>query len=235
MKIIDLTAPLYEGQPFQHGHMGFRAHPIWPEPFKATETRSYDPDGSRFHVYTIFCEPGTRLILAGFRKDYKDGPTLDTIDLKKIVFRDAVVIDIPKGDDEIIQADELEAAFKKAPVEKGDAILTRTGWGDNERYFKMGHLYRENGPHFNVASGNKLMELMEKNGSDMYTYDMCDMSGLDKKTLTRGGFTIRAGMIALGGLVNCNAITKPRVKLIALPLKAKGGRMAPCSVVAIEE
>ncbi|MBI2979307.1 MAG: hypothetical protein HYY41_00505 [Chloroflexi bacterium] len=213
MKIIDLTAPLYEGQPFQHGHMGFRAHPIWPEPFKATETRSYDPDGSRFHVYTIFCEPGTRLILAGFRKDYKDGPTLDTIDLKKIVFRDAVVIDIPKG----------------------DAILTRTGWGDNERYFKMGHLYRENGPHFNVASGNKLMELMEKNGSDMYTYDMCDMSGLDKKTLTRGGFTIRAGMIALGGLVNCNAITKPRVKLIALPLKAKGGRMAPCSVVAIEE
>ncbi|MBI2288468.1 MAG: cyclase family protein [Chloroflexi bacterium] len=235
MKIIDLTAPLYNGQPGMYGFGGCRTAPTWPEPFKATETMSYNPDGMRFNVYTIFCEPGTRFILPSFRKDYKDDVTLDTVDINKTILRDAVVIDVPKGDDEIVQADELEAAFKKAPVKKGDALIIRTGWGDNQRYFKIGRLYQENSPHFNNASAEKLMELMQKNGSDLWTYDVESMNGLDKKSLTRGGFTIRAGMVAIGGVVNCGAITKPRVKLIAAGLKAKGGHMSPCTVVAIEE
>ncbi|MBI2288715.1 MAG: cyclase family protein [Chloroflexi bacterium] len=235
MKIIDLTAPLFEGQPGMVGFGGCRTSPTWPQPFVATETRSWDPDGSRFHVYTIFCEPGTRFILASFRKEYRDGPTIEKIPVEKLMLRDAVVIDIPKRDDEIVQTEELEAAFKKAPVKKGDALIIRTGWGDDGRHYKIGNLYKENSPHFNVASGNKLMELMEQNGSDLWTYDMESMSGLDKKTFTRGGFTIRAGMIAIGGVINCGAITKPRVKLIILPLKAKGGHMAPCSIVALEE
>lgn len=235
MKIIDLTMPLYEDQAAQNGHMGFRAHPVWPRPFTATETRSYDPNGSRFHVYTIFCEPGTRCILSSFRAPFKDEVTLDTLDMNKLVMRDAVILDIPKRNDEIVEPEEVEAAFKKAPYQKGDALLVRTGWGDDERYFKMGHNWRLSGPHFNSASSEKILDIMEQNGTDMYLYDLCDIAGLDKKKLTRGGFGIRSGMISIGGVVNTGAITKPRVKLVILPLKAKGGAMAPCSVVALEE
>ncbi len=235
MKIIDLTMPLYNGQPAGHGHWGFKGHPMWPEPFNVTDTMSYEADGRRFHVFTIFSEPGTRLILASYKNDFKDEPTLDTVDLNKLILRQTVIIDVPKREEEIIQPDELEEAFNKAPVRKGDALLVRTGWGDDQRYLKMGHSYRENSPHYNAASANKLMDLLEMNGSDLWLYDNCDMAGVDKKTGIRGGFTIRSGRMGVGGVVNCGAITRPRVKLIILPLKAKGGHIAPCSVVALED
>ncbi len=235
MKIIDLTMPLYNGQPAGHGHWGFKGHPMWPEPFKMTETMSYEADGRRFHVFTIFSEPGTRLILASYKKEFKDEPTLDTLDLQKLVLRETVIIDVPKVDEEIIEPEEVEAAFKKAPVRRGDALLIRTGWGDNERYLKIGDLYRQNSPHYNAASANKLMDLLQENGSDLWLYDVCDMAGVDKRNGIRGGFTIRSGLMGIGGVINCGAITKPRVKLIVLPLKAKGCHIAPCSVVALEE
>ncbi|MBI4188012.1 MAG: cyclase family protein [Chloroflexi bacterium] len=235
MKIIDLTMPYYNGQPGMYGFEGCKAAPTWPEAFKVTETMSYEPSGMRFHVYTVMCEPGTRFILASFMKAYKNEATLDTVPLTDIILRDAVILDIPKGDDEIIQAGELEAAFKKAPVKKGDALIIRTGWGDNQRYFKMGRLFQDNSPHFNAASADKLVELLEKNGSNLWTYDVESMSGLDKKTGIRGGFSMHSGMMAVGSVVNCGAITKPRVKLIAAPLKAKGGHMGPCSAVVIED
>ncbi len=235
MKIIDLTFPLYNGMPTGYGSKSFKTHSLWPDSFKMTETMSYEPHGIRFHVYTIFCEIGTKFILASFKKDFKDEATLDTVDLNKLIFRDAVVIDIPKRDDEIVEADEFEVAFNKTPYQKGDALLIRTGWGDNQRYFKLGHLFRENSPHFNDGSAQKLMDIMGKNGTDIFLWDLCAFSGLDKKRGTRGSYPTRSGMMSVGGIVNCGAITKPRVKLIIMPLKVKGGHMSPCSVVALEE
>ncbi len=235
MKIIDLTMPLYEDMPAGYGHMAFKSNPLWPNAFKADETRSFDAHGSEFHVYQIFCEPGTRFILPSFMKEYRYGPTLDTVDLEKIILRETVILDVPVGAEEHVEADTLEAAFNKAPVKKGDALLVRTGWGDNERYFKMGHDFAEKGPHFSAAGCAKLMELMDKNGSDMWLYDVCDMGGRDKKTGEFYGFTIKGGQIAIGGVVDCGIISKPRVKLVIMPLEIVGCHMAPCRVVAIEE
>jgi len=235
MKIIDLTMPLYNGQPAGHEHWGFKGHPMWPEPFNVTDTMSYEANGRRFHVFTVFSEPGTRLILASYKKDFQDEPTLDTVDLKKLIHRPTVIIDMPKSAEEIIEPEELEAAFLKSPVRKGDALLIRTGWGDNQRYFSMGHAYRHKSPHYNAASADKLMDLLRQNDSDLWLYDNCDMAGVDKRTGIRGGFTIRSGMMAVGGVVNCGSITEPRVKLVILPLKAKGCHIAPCSVLALED
>ncbi|MBI2288467.1 MAG: hypothetical protein HYU83_05810, partial [Chloroflexi bacterium] len=85
MKFIDLTMPLYEGMPAGYGHMAFKNHPMWPDAFDMAETRSYEPHGSVMHVYTIFCEPGTRFILPSYGKQYRYGPTLDTVDLNKLI------------------------------------------------------------------------------------------------------------------------------------------------------
>ena len=235
MGLIDLTMPLYAGMPGGHGSRGFETHPMWPEPFKMEETRSYESAGMEMHVFTVFCEARSSLILASFRKEFKSGSTLDTIDLNKLVMRDTVILDVPKGEDGIVEAEELETAFNKAPCQKGDGLLVRTGWGDDERYLKLGVAYRENSPHLNNASAEKLMELMAKNESDLFLFDMCDMSGVDKRTGIRGGFAMHAEQIFVGGLVNCGEIKKERVKLIILPLKVKGVAMAPCYVVAIEE
>ena len=208
---------------------------MWPAPFNVTDTMSYEADGRRFHVFTVFSEPGTRLILASYKKDFQNEPTLDTIDLQRVILRETVVINVPKGADEIIEAEELEVAFADAPVRKGDALLVRTGWGDNGNYLAMGQAYRLNSLHHNAASANKLMDLLESNRSDLWLYDNCDMAGVDKRTGVRGGFTIRSGLLAVGGVVNCGAITRQRVKLIIQPLKAKGCHIAPCSVVAVED
>lgn len=225
MKLIDLSMPRYNGMESQYGHMGWKNHPLWPEAFKMEETRSYDADGSSMHVFTMPSPTNTRFITASFRKEFKDEATLDTVDLNKLILRDTVIIDVPKGAEGLIEPEELEAAFNKAPVQKGDALLLRTGWGDDERYFKIGHDFREKSPKYTRPAGVKLMELLEKNESDLWLYDNCDM----------GGFTIRSGMMAVGGVVNCGAITKPRVKLIIQPLKIKGAHLGPCSAVALEE
>ncbi|MBI2305460.1 MAG: cyclase family protein [Chloroflexi bacterium] len=235
MKIIDITMPLYNGVPTGREHTFFQNHPLWPEAFKMEETRSYEQHGVQSFVYTMFMEPATRFIVPSYRKEYRDGPRLHNMDLSRVVLRDMVVVDTPKGDDEILEADELEAAFRKAPVQRADALLIRSGWGDNERYFKMGYDYKLRGPHFNDASVNRLLDLMAENGSDLWLYDMSDMRGVDKRTGVAGGFAIRAGIMAVGGVVNCGAITQTRAKLIVLPLKIQGASMAPCRAVVIEE
>ncbi|MDP3880255.1 MAG: cyclase family protein [Dehalococcoidales bacterium] len=239
MKVIDLTMALYEEMASGYSHPAFKSHPIWPQPFKKEMTGG-TTSGSQFHVYTAFCEAGTRILLPGYRQEYReaDKARLHTVDLNRLVLRDTVVLDVPKGAEEFIDPEEIEAAFKKAPVQKGDALLVRTGWGDNDRYIKMGLDYKEKGPHYTGEAASKLKELMLQNGSDIFLYDCCDMNGTDKRTgrsHSAFGAICSPGIIGVGGVVNCGAITKPRVKLIALPLKARDAWFAPCSAIAIEE
>ena len=238
MKLIDLAMPLYEGMPNGHAHMSFTEHPLWPEAIKIETVRGYDK-GSEFHVFTIFCEPGTRVILPSYKPEYKNEPSrMENIDLKRLILREAVVLDVPKGEGEYIYPEEIEAAFAKAPVQRGDCLIVRTGWGDNERYLKMGQDYREKSPHYTKAGVEKLLDILESNGSDMWLYDVSEMGSLIRPDGTKGafeGFNIRAGLIAIGGAVNCGAITKPRVKLIILPMKVKSVHMAGAQVVAVED
>ena len=228
--------PLFEDMSEGYGHSAFKDYPLWPQAFKMEKVRAYE-DGAEFFVFNIFCAQGTRMILPSYQAQYKDDPRrLHNVDLNKLVLRDAVIIDIPKEADGIVEVDELEAAFNTAPVQRGDALLLRTGWGDDERYFKIGHDYRENSPHFTAATAAKLLELLEKNGSDLWLYDVGYVGGLNKKTGENlRGFSIRAGLMAIGGLVNCGAIKQSRVKLSIQPLMVKGAHMGPCSVAAIED
>ncbi|MBI2287434.1 MAG: cyclase family protein [Chloroflexi bacterium] len=238
MRLIDLTMPLYEGMPNVHGHVAFKNHPIWPSPWKTEVVRSFEEGGAEFHVFTFFCEPGTRFILPSYRKIYKDDPRrLDTVDINKLIFRDAVVVDIPKGEREFIRPEDLEEAVNKAPCQRGDALLIRTGWGDDERYLKLGLAYRELSPRYTDTAGEKLMELLQSKSTDMWLYDNCEMTTpfIDGISGRRGSFTIRPGLTAIGGIVNAGAIKKPRVKLVIGPIKIKGVHMGPCRVIAIED
>ncbi|MBI2979578.1 MAG: cyclase family protein [Chloroflexi bacterium] len=237
MRLIDLTMALYEGVPNVHGHAAFKNHPIWPSPFKAELVRTYE-DGAEFYVYTMFCEPGTRFILPSYRKAYRhDVRTLETADINKLILRDAVILDVPKEAGDFVRPDDLEKAFNKAPVQRGDALLIRTGWGDDDRHLKLGLGYREKSPHFIDTACHKLMGLLARNDSEMWLYDTCEMTTpkVDPVSGRSGTFTIRAGLTAIGGIVNAGAIKKPRVKLVILPIKIKGAHMGPCNVIAVED
>ncbi|MBI2287433.1 MAG: cyclase family protein [Chloroflexi bacterium] len=201
-----------------------------------------------WHVFTFFAEAGTRFILPGFRPQYRfdDVRTLETVALdNKLIERNAVIIDVPKGPGDWIRPEDLEKAVSNAPVQQGnamqdkpgDAFIIRTGWGDDERYLKLGLEFREKSPHFTDTAVDKLLELLAVNDCDMWLYDTCEMTtrGVDPVSGRPGSFGIRSGLTAVGGIVNAGAIKKPRVKLVVLPIPIRDAWMTPCRVIAMED
>ena len=172
MKIIDLTMPIYEGMP---------CGTLWPyERAVVIESPlTWEKHGLRLDNLTMFCEPGTRLVMPSLGASRKDEPKVDEIDLNKIILRDTVVIDVPKKANEVITLAEVEAAFQKADVHSGDAVLLRTGWGDDERYYKMGEEYVLQSPYYAKEATARLAEMMKEKGCDLFFYDTANM-GLPK-------------------------------------------------------
>jgi kynurenine formamidase len=233
MRIIDMTLPLYNGVPAHaYGTSVFKDHPLFPYPFKMEAAATYEANNDEYFIYTMAPEPGTRVVLAS--GTFKDDPTLDLLDLKRLVLRETVVLDIPKKASEVITAEDLENAFKKSPVKKGDALFIRTGWGDNESYAKLGLDYKYKSPRFNDETQAKLTELLKKAQSDMFVLDTSEISDPEKFG-PGAGWLWRKGIIIVGGLVNGGEIKTPRVKLTILPLKIRGGHSSPARVMAIEE
>ena len=267
MRVINLTMPLYEG-------MGVgRIYPQESE-FIIESITSWEEGGARLDVFHVYCEQGTRLIMPSILLMDKDKPTVDEAN---IVLQDTVIVDIPKGTGEVITVEDIEQALPKADWQPGDALLIRTGWGDNERYLEMGEDFWTRCPFYQGDDvWKKIVEFMKAKQSNIFCYDTAnaaDMNALysdwmamkprpktwpspeakermKKRVQQRwedfakwsnpeegqGLFRLtRAGMMAIGGLINCGQIKKSRVKLIALPLRVKGVAMAPCHVVAIEE
>ncbi|MBI2305235.1 MAG: cyclase family protein [Chloroflexi bacterium] len=169
MRIIDLTMPLYEG-------MGYGS--VYPQerPFEVEWIFTYERDGHQRGVHMVSSEPGTRMILPSIHVLQKDSPKLDQLDLSKFVMRDTVILDIPKKAGEEITAAEMERAFSQADVRTGDAVLLRTGWGDDERYIKLGENYELNSPFFHHTTRKRLAELMKERQSDLFCYDMANMN-----------------------------------------------------------
>lgn len=265
MRIIDVTWPLYEGIPLG------TVFPNQAE-FKVEVTAEFP--SHRSYAYQVWCEQGTRLCLPSMMyRFHGDKEKLDEVDLSKLVLRDTVVLDVPKGPNQPVTGRDIEDACSKADYREGDAVLVRTGWGDDERYLKLGEDYVFTSPYYADDACQKLVEIMTRKKSDLFCYDTanihdyadvkatwCQMKPRPKpwpspeakeylakmakepimETIGSGESwgamrLIKNRIMLHGGLVNCSQIKKQRVKLIALPLRVKGGVMAPCHTVAIEE
>ncbi|MBI2303450.1 MAG: cyclase family protein [Chloroflexi bacterium] len=262
MRIIELTMPLYEG-------MGYSSVYPQEQPFTVEEVYTWDVDGHQREAYTLSSEPGTRFILPSIYVEQRDGPKLDEIDLSKFIMRDMAVVDIPKRAEEPILPEELDKAIAKAEIQPGDAILIRTGWGDNESYLKLGEDFELKSPYYGPGFVTHLIEVLEQYQTDLHCYDVANMhhysdvkatwcaqkprprswTSLEAKAYVQMEHETRryavrsdrrrtslfaAGITCIGGLTNCGAISRPRVKLIALPLRIKGRTVAACHAVAIE-
>lgn len=256
MRIISLTMPLYAG-------MGYGNLSFLETPFKLQII------GSRVkrEVFTIGGESGTR------RQTLRTG----TIENSDVVLQDTAIVDVgPKGHEEEVTPEDVERGMAKADFREGDAVIFRTGWGDNESYRKLGIDYEFLSPHFgDDPTWIKIAEIMKAQKSKLFCHDTANCLNMKKRykkwlesktprprpwpspeakawikkwetdlslaPLTEGekGRHLNRlgemGVTVIGALVNCGAIQKKRVKLIALPLKVEGVKHAPCNVVAIEE
>ena len=263
MRVIDLTMPISEGMTFGN---------VFPQGgiFEVDVMMDWDTHGARIGRYAVYSEQGTRLVLYTLFAPYqKDDLRLDRVN---IVLRDTVVVDIPKGPGEKVTPEELENTLARADYRDGDAILFRTGWGNDDRYRKLGDDYELKNPNFGRDDTlQKLVDIMVAKKSDLFCTDTASVSDMvaryqdwlarkprpetypspeakaymkahestpeqRKELLNKGLFIIAGAKINfIPALVNCDQITKERVKLIALPLKVQGECVAQCNVVASEE
>lgn len=163
-RLINLTLPLYPHMPV--GNVW-----AWDTPFIREPIKTIAEHGAYLEHYRFHSETGTRLMM---RATYDpSAPRLGEIDFTCLVNRETVVIDIPKEACDEITAADIEGKVVTDPEYRdGDMLLIRTGWGNDERYLKIGDDYAINTPHFSDDGSRRLSEAMRQKNSDILAIDV---------------------------------------------------------------
>lgn len=163
-KIINLTLPLYPSMPVGN---------VWAynAPFRQEQIASTKENGVRIDFFSFCSETGTRIMMNA-SYDSKSG-LVGELDMRQLVNRDTVVIDIPKTEGGKITPKDIEEKVGSDPdYQKGDVLLIRTGWGDDKRYRKMGDGYTTKTPHFSYKGSLKVVEVMRERETDILAIDV---------------------------------------------------------------
>lgn len=129
-----------------------------------------------FHIRTG-SGTGTRLRSSGF--GIEGGGNTDGLELSGLVDRDAVILRIPKEAGQAIERDAVTRAVQSsgwsASDLKGAAVILATGWGDNERYRKLGEAYVIDSPYLHADAAEELADQLDRIGSDLLLTDCVDV------------------------------------------------------------
>ena len=124
MQLLELTMPL------NHEYMADEVFPT-ATPFIVA------PGGHPLKGFSLGTEAGTCLTLPSQFAETRKTARLHEVELEKLTLRETAVLDVPKDGGEVTAAD-LDAAWRGADVRYGDALLIRTGWGDQDLYERPG-------------------------------------------------------------------------------------------------
>ena len=158
MQLLELTMPL------NHEYMADEVFPT-ATPFIVA------PGGHPLKGFSLGTEAGTCLTLPSQFAETRKTARLHEVELEKLTLRETAVLDIPKDGGEVTDAD-LDAAWRGADVRYGDALLIRTGWGDQDLYERPGSRYMVGSPYLVASSAQHLAARMRTNGSDLLLTDM---------------------------------------------------------------
>jgi arylformamidase len=208
-RVIDLTVPLKNGM-----------RGVTFETFKELEK-----DGWNARMLHLYSHAGTHMD-APLHFGVND-TTIDRIPPERFV-ADAWVIDAPAIRSNMLIGIEHLMDVKDRLVE-GEGLLFRTGW---HRFIDT-PAYRDALPRLSMALAlwcvkRKVGLIGVEPPSVASLNDMQELQEVHRILL--GG-----GIVVVEGLCNLEELSKPRVKIIALPLKIEGGDGAPARVIAIEE
>jgi kynurenine formamidase len=131
---------------------------------------------------TLGTETGTCLTLPSQFTEYRKTTRLHEVAIEKLVLRETVVVDLPTEEGGEISPDDIEAALTGVEFHSGDAVLLRTGWGDEDRHQRPGAGYMLGTPHFSVEGAAYLARKMQERSSDLLLTDMA-LIGLPEKHL----------------------------------------------------
>lgn len=162
-RFVDLTLPLYDFMPV--GNVW-----AWDVPFQTEPIVTIEKNGFELFKITMHSEAGTRLMIP--RMQDPNAPTVDKIDFSELMLRTCVAVDVPKGAEEEISEEDMKKALEGVDFPKGAALLVRTGWGNDERWEKIGDDYARNTPHFSPEAATYVCDWLIERGSNLILSDV---------------------------------------------------------------
>lgn len=203
-------------------------------------TLTYKPGmhGVKFEPAKILSKDGwnaTTLHLYSHAGTHMDAPfhfevnekTIDQIEPSRF-FVTCYVVDLPgiQPNTEIEVADLGNVRYQ---VQKNEGLIFRTGWSRfvNQPAFRNGL----------PGISKELAKWCIQNGISFIGVEppsVADVNNLEKVTEIHR-ILLEGDVIIVEGLVNLELITKPRVQIIALPLKIYNGDGAPCRAIILED
>lgn len=208
-KIIDLTLPI-------NTKMGG---------VSITPAKTLEDDGWNATTLNLYSHSGTHM----------DAPlhfgvnaqTIDKLPTERLI-SEAWVVNLthikPKEEILISHLDVIANDFKA-----GQSIILHTAWSS-----KLGtSAYRDDLPRISPELANWLGE-KKVNILGVEPPSVADVNNIDEVTEIHH-ILMKNDIIIVEGLCNLEQITKPKVTLIALPLKVEGGDGAPSRVIALQD
>lgn len=166
MHLLDLTLPL------DHDYMPDEVLPSAAAFVVAPQTH---PDKG----FLVGTETGTCLTLPAQFDEYRKTRRLHELAPEELVLRPTALLDVPAGEGVTITAEMLRPALDALRLERGDAVLLRTGWGDQGRERLGGSSYLLGGPRLDLEAARALADFMRSRGSDFLLTDLALLAHLD--------------------------------------------------------
>jgi len=208
MKIIDVTLT------YEDGMRGVA--------FENAKSKTVDGWNSKtLHLYS---HAGTHMD-APFHFEVKN-QTIDEFEVSRFIC-DSLVIPIDAHAKQKIKLEDLGVYADL--INKGDGVILKTGWSAYVNENK----YRDELPGIHESLANWFVG----KGINMLAVETPSIADvMDREEVTKIHEILLGGdIIIVEGLTNLDSVSKGKVKLIALPLKIKGGDGAPARVIAIEK
>jgi kynurenine formamidase len=206
MKIIDFTLT------YQEGMRGVALENV----------KSKSVDGWNSKTLHLYSHAGTHMD-APFHFEVNN-QTIDEFEISRFVC-DAWVIPIDAHAGQKIKLEDL-GGFAD-PINRGDGVILKTGWSAYVNENK----YREELPGIHESLANWFVA----KGINMLAVETPSIADvMDMQEVTKIHEILLGGdIIIVEGLTNLDSAPIEKVKLIALPLKIKGGDGAPARVIAM--
>lgn len=158
MKLYELTMPLdWEWMP--------------DETFPTATHFLLPPKSHPAKGMTLSNGTGTHLSLPAQFSEFRERVRIHEIEPDRLTLRETAVLSLPVDARHAMEADEVDAALDGGDVREGDAVLVRTGWGDDVDRFRGGDRYMLHSPFLTSAAARRLGQRLRDIGSDLVLLD----------------------------------------------------------------
>jgi kynurenine formamidase len=120
---------------------------------------------------TLSNETGTNLMLPGQFREFRRSPRIHEIEPGRLTLRPTAVVTVAAAAGGEIGPADLDQAIDAVDVRPGDALLLRTGWGDDSVRFRGTDRYLLDSPYLAPATAAHLASRMDELGSDLLLTD----------------------------------------------------------------